>query len=124
MSEQAQQPRGDSVRLRERMFPEPNHPPACPAEIGIHPAIPGHIARDFGVPVYDVGSWHSQVPRAAMPKAAVDKHREPLSSKYEIRLPRQRLMPPPARDAVRAKDRDDQQLRAAIPMGTDRAHNR
>lgn len=64
------------------------------------------------------------MPRAAMPKAAIYKHRDLLRTENEIRLTRQQCSAPPAGDAGGAEQTREPPLSARIAAAEDARHYR
>ena len=56
------------------------------------------------MPVIAVAPWHSAVPAAAVPEAAIHENGEAGSAEEEIGMAGQGLMAAPTGDAVGAKD--------------------
>ena len=58
-----------------------------------------------------------------MPEATVHEDRDPLLAEYEIGLPKDRGMPPPAGDAVLSKNRSKSQFGALVGLASDTGHD-
>lgn len=58
-----------------------------------------------------------------MPEAAVHEYREALLAENEIGVARQRLLPPPARDAMRAENGGELQFRVFVAVRANRRHH-
>ena len=61
--------------------------------------------------------------RAAVPKAAVDKHRNFLPSKHKIRRSGNRLSPTPSYDSVAPQKRHHAPFGALVAAGADGSHD-
>lgn len=61
--------------------------------------------------------------RAAVPEAAIHEDRDPFLSKDKVRLAEELLIPPPAGDSSRAKQRDQAQLGVLVPLSPNRRHD-
>jgi hypothetical protein len=58
-----------------------------------------------------------------VPETAIHKNGDPLSAKHEIRFPEEPLVPPPARDAIRAEDRDHSQFGVLVSASANARHH-
>ena len=67
------------------MLPDPHDLPAIAPKASICGGIAFDVAPQLGAPIERVDSWIVPVLWACMPKAAVDKHRDPPTREYDIR---------------------------------------
>jgi len=78
---------------------------------------------DLGFPVTVSSLRHATVPTATVPETAVHENRESFATKDEIRFAGERLMPPPAGDAMCAEDGGKSQFGGPIVGGVDCSHD-
>lgn len=105
------------------MLPNPRHTPPLPPQKPAHRPVPLHVPRNLPVPERGVGPRFRPVFRASVPETPVHKHRQLRRAKHEIRLPEERVIPPPAGDFVRPENLNHPQFRGAIPLRADEGHH-
>ena len=119
----------------ELVAPDAEDGPAAGAEGAGDEAVAGAVGGDLFPPEGGVGLGRGGVERAAVPEAAVDEDGEPARAEDEVgsdaeflqlqtfTFPLERSSPPPAGDAVGAKDRDEPQLGGRIAARADGRHD-
>jgi hypothetical protein len=81
------------------MAPNAENPPASTAEQPVDLTVAGHVAGDFALPILPVSPGHAAVPRAAVPKAAVNEDSQALTPENEIGVAKERWVAAPASDS-------------------------
>jgi len=88
------------------VLPKPEHTPPFAPQLRADPlvsrAVPSNLSRPIGL----VRCWRPVAFWTSMPEAAVHKHNHPLKTEREVRLPSERLTPPPAGNRVLLHDLD------------------
>ena len=86
------------------MSPDPEDAPTGSPEALVGGLVPERIARDLLLPIWPVVRWHSAMPAAAMPEAAVNEYCQTLTAEDEIGVAGKRLVATPAGDAGGSED--------------------
>lgn len=110
-------------RLLQLVLPHANHAPTGGAQFAANAPIALPVGRNLCVPELAVAAGPFVTLRAAVPKATVHKHDNPLASEGEIRFAEQRLVAPPPGDAELAEDFDEAQLGGFVSARADQRHN-
>ena len=105
------------------MFPDTNHSPSAPAQRAGDEPIAGLVGRNLLSPERRIAPRLDEMSRTPMPEAPIDEHRQLPIREHEVRLPEHRPMPPPARDPVCPKDRDQSQLGVLVTRSADAGHH-
>ena len=74
------------------MLPKAADMPAVPPQSGGNITVAGDIARDFVLPKLSVRLWDLPVFRAAVPKAAVNKHGDARRGKSKVGIAEQGIL--------------------------------
>ena len=98
------------ITAAEFVLPNPEDGPAASAQSAIYAAVAGLVALNLLPPKGGVGLGLGAVPEAAVPEAAVHKHRGLQFWENKVRFARQLGASPPARDAVRPENLNQPQL--------------
>jgi hypothetical protein len=70
------------------MFPDSQHTDSLTPQQRADPMVPGSVTVDFRRPELSIGTRDVTALGAAVPKAAINKHREPLGREVEVRSAR------------------------------------
>ncbi len=105
------------------MLPNANHSPPKTSQFATYELVPLPVVCDFGIPKFLIAAGAFIALWAAVPKASVHEHDNPLAPEGEIWFAKKRLVAPPAGDAVLAKDPDQAQLRCFVSARTDQRHD-
>jgi len=86
------------------MLPNAQNCPSKLTQFAIDLFTSGLVPRNLGGPIFDIRFRFNKTTWAPVPKTAVYKHRNLLLSEYEIRPPRQLLVPSPSMDTAGPKN--------------------
>ena len=123
------------VGALELVAPDAEDGPAASAEGARDEAVAGAVGGNLVAPEGRVGLGPGGVERAAVPETAVDEDGESACAEDEVGFyaegfwfcgvgrPAKRRAPPPAGDAVGAKDRDEPQLGGRVAARADGRHD-
>lgn len=105
------------------VLPHANHLPALQAQVPSDSTITPPVFGDLFPPKFGVLLGPRGVPRASMPKAAIDKNAKPILAKHEVGFARQVLPAPPSRDLVVPEKPHQLQFGRLVPARADVAHD-
>lgn len=105
------------------MLPHPHHPPPRLPQEPAHLQVPLLVPLNLLPPERRIRPRLRPVDRAPMPETPIHKHRHPRRAKHKIRLPVQRMIPPPPRDLVRPENLDQPQFRIPVPLPANPRHH-
>ncbi len=107
-------------------FPNTDNHPSLLSQSACHQAVTILISTELGCPPLCASLWRRRVLwfRAAVPKAAIHKHRHLFAAKDEIRPPEQPYPTPPSRDPVHPHQRHHPKFRIPVPTPANRRHHR
>lgn len=112
----------DGPRLllpRQRMLPNPQYPPPRLFQQPVHRPVPPLIPQNLLPPELRIILRPRRVDRTPMPETPVDKHHELLPRKNKIRFALEQMPPPPPRNLVRPKNRNQPQFGVLVPRTAD-----
>jgi hypothetical protein len=89
-------PGSNGVGRCERVAPNAENAPALTTQQPRDESVTGDIAGDFLPPILGVSAWHTTVPRAAMPEAAINKDSQSLQTENEVGSAWERLVAAPS----------------------------
>ena len=105
------------------MLPNAENLPSLVPKGPVDKAIPILVGLEFPLPEVGIGLRACRMKRTPMPEAPIHKDGELLPMENEIRLSKDRLVPPPACDVHCPKDLNQRQLRVFVPTALDARHN-
>ena len=111
------------VFASEFVFPNAEDAPAAAAQGAIDEQVALTIAPEFFTPEKGVAGGAAAMSRAAMPETTIHKEGHALSAENEVRFAEERLVPPPAGDAVGAEPLDHHEFRVAVAVRADAGHH-
>jgi hypothetical protein len=117
------QSKKERARRFKAVFPHADNLPSLAFEQARNLGISFPIASDFRDPICSSGFWHSTVPSAAVPEAAIHKKRHPLFDKDKVRSSDHSLGTTPAGNSMRAQKPRKHNLGIAVARGTNRRHD-
>ncbi len=113
----------DSSRPSQIMLPDAEDAPAVGTQMTGDGAITRGVGVEFPFPKGAIVPRHVGMFGAAVPEAAIDKDRDALFAKHEIRPAKHIGMTPPAGDFVGPENRDQRQFRLLVPAPADFGHH-
>ena len=109
--------------LQQLVLPNAKYTPATFAQFAAHAPVAVLIALIFCRPKLSVRRGRPVTTLTAVPKTSIDKHCQPVRAKNKIRPAKDRLVPPPACDAVRSKQARKHHLGLFVSPAADARHH-
>ena len=110
-------------RFPKGVLPDADDFPALAAELAVDSVVTGPVVLALFVPELLVGFRSSVAVGAAVPETAVDKDRDLLLGKGEVRLSGQRKMPSPAGEVIPLQQDEQGQLSLDIAPPSNQGHD-
>ena len=101
------------------MLPNSDDCPAKAAQFATHSSVALPVVADFGIPKLLIAAGALVTFRASVPETPVHKNDNPLASKGEIRLAKQRLIAPPSGNMGLTENLNQAQLSCLVSARAD-----